>query len=186
MERRVLESAHLFFGSHNINTPAELHRVYEEYRNVIYNIKLRLFRTLLEEEEKRKGSAWKESFGMAERGELSALDGDPIIDMAMIWGLNRAGDTRGFNAVAKQVKWNWETCASMACSNLASPELLENIRSYCQPRPELRYVLRIIARNPSATKETITRIAEDSSLGFWSAVAKKRLEAGIAAAISLP
>ena len=186
IEKRVLESAYLFFKKQNINTPNELHKTYEENRCIISGTKKHLFKLLLREEEKYKGSKWRRSFDMAERGELRIPTGDSLIDIAMIWGLNRVGDTHGFNNMAKKVNWNWGTCASMACSNLASPDLLESIRSYCQPFPELRYVLRIIARNTNTTKETLTAIAEDSGLGFWSAVAKRRLKDGLNAAINLP
>ena len=175
-ERQVLESAHPLFRSQNISTPDELHRTYEVHRKVIHHTRIGLLKTLLREEEKRKGDRWKKLFDMAERGELSTPSGDPLIDIAAIWGLNHVGDARGLNSLAKKLKWNWGTCASMACSNLASPELLESIRSYCQPFPELGYVLRVIAENPNATEETLTKIAEDSSKGFWSAVARDKLE----------
>ena len=184
-QNRVFESACSFFKSQGINTPAELRGAYEGHRDAIYNTKKHLLQTLLREEEKRKGNKWRMLFDVAEKGELSTLSGDPIIDIATIWGLNYAGDKRRFNIVAEQAKWNWETCASVACSDLANPEILERIRSYAQPHPELGYILRIIARNPSSTKETITKIAEDSNLGFWSVVARKRLEDGLDAAVKM-
>jgi hypothetical protein len=185
MERRVLESAHQFFRNQNVNTPDELHRAYEANRSVIYNIKMHLLKTLLREEGKRKGNLWRKSFDMAERGELGTPSGDPLIDIAAIWGLNCAGDGRRFNVLAKKTSWNWGTCASMACSNLASPELLEGIRSYCQQSSELGYVLCLIAENPNATEETIAKIAGGSPRGFWSAVAEKRLEEKLAATVNL-
>ena len=176
MEHRVFESASDFFKSYNINTPEELHKVYQKHRKIIFNIKLNLFKILLDEEEKRKGSIWRRTFNLAEKGELNTPSGDPIIDIAMIWGLNRLGDKNRFNNITKQLNWNWGTCSSIACSNLASPELLENIRSYCQSFPELGYVLRLISENPNTNKETLSKIAEDPNFGFWSEVAKKRLE----------
>lgn len=175
-QSRVFESARPFFKSHGINTHTELHSAYEEHSDIIYNTKVHLLQILLKEEEKRKGDTWRKLFDAAEKGELSTLSGDPIIDIATIWGLSHAKNEKEFNIVAKQAKWNWEICASIACSGLADPKLLEGIRSYAQPHQELGYVLRIIARNPNATKDTITKIADDSNLGFWSIVAKKRLD----------
>ncbi len=100
------------------------------------------------------------------------------MDIAMIWGLNHVGDKNSFNNVANQLNWNWGTCASIACSRLASPEMLERIRSHCQPFVELGYVLWLISENPNATKETITSIAKDLPLGFWSVAAKRSLSDG--------
>ncbi len=139
--------------------------------------------TLLREEEKRKANSWRKLFDAAEKGELTTLSDDPLIRIATIWGLHHARDKKQFNAVAKQAVWDWEVYASIACSDLASPEILEGIRSYCQPVPEQGYILRIIGRNPNASDETITKIAEDSSLGIYSIVAKKRLADGLDAAI---
>jgi predicted nucleotidyltransferase len=160
-QNRVFESAYPFFKSQGINTHTELRRAYEGHRDIIYSTKAHLLQTLLGEEAKRKGDTWKRLFDAAEKGELSRLTGDPVIDIAAIWGLNYAGDKRGFNTVSEQAKWNWEVCASIACSNLANPEILERIRSYARSRLELSYILRIIARNPNSTKETVTKIAED-------------------------
>lgn len=180
VEHRVFESAYQFFKSQGINTPEELHKAYEGYRNTIYETKEHTLKILLREEEKRKGKAWRKSFDMAEKGELSTPTGDSLIDIAMIWGLNHVGDKNSFNKVANQLNWNWGTCASIACSRLASPEMLERIRSHCQPFSELGYVLWLISENPNATKETITSIAKDLPLGFWSVTAKRRLEDSVA------
>lgn len=182
-QERVLASSPAFFSAYGANTPSELRGVHETHRKVIYDTKMHLWQTLILEEEKRKGSTWRKLFDAAGKGELSSLTEDPLINVATVWGLHYAGDKRQFNVVAKQAKWDWEVYASIACSNLASPEVLEGIRSYCQPVPEQGYILRIIGRNPNASKETITKIAEDNSLGIYSIVAKKRLEEGLDAAI---
>ena len=180
---RVLGSSPSFFKCHGASTSSELRGVYEKHRKAIYDTKMHLWQVLLLEEEKRKGTTWKKLFDAAGKGELSSLTEDPLINVATVWGLHYAGDKKRFNVVAKQAKWDWEVYASIACSNLASPEVLEGIRSYCQPVPEQGYILRIIGRNPNASKETITKIAEDNSLGIYSIVAKKRLEEGLDACI---
>lgn len=182
-QERVLASSPAFFSAYGANTPSELRGVHEMHRKVIYGTKMHLWQTLLLEEEKQKGSTWRKLFDAAEKGELSTLSEDPLINVATVWGLHHTGNKKQFNVVAKQAKWDWEVYASIACSNLASPEVLEGIRSYCQPVPEQGYILRIIGRNPNAREETITKIAEDNSLGIYSIVAKKRIEEGLDAAI---
>lgn len=120
--------------------------------------------------------------GSPSRNEMSTYSDIDILFVETVPSII-AGNKKQFNVVAKQAKWDWEVYASIACSNLASPEILESIRSYCQPVPEQGYILRIIGRNSNASKETITKIADDASLGIYSIVAKKRLDEGLDAAI---
>jgi hypothetical protein len=142
-----------------------------------------LWKILLREENKRKGGSWLKRFNDAESGKLTQQTDDPLINIAMVWGINSKKDKTKFNLLAKRSNTNWEVFASIACSELANSATLENIRDRCQSVPEQGYILRIIARNPNASTDTIRKIAEDDKIGIYSIVARKRMAEGLDSAI---
>jgi len=147
---------------------------------------------LLTHESNRKGSHWRVKLDEIVnpstpmfRRENIILDEDPLLQIASVWALHQIGDDEHFAHYARTYMdftqdLDWEVLASLSCSPLCPSDILHRIGADVAKQEGLGYILRIVGRNPSTSRETLVNIAEDTSLDDrYRKVAQLNIQKGL-------
>lgn len=133
------------------------------------------------------GKKWGENIDLAcqantpSKIRLAIPDEDTATRVALLWGTTASSDKKSFELLSKryQKTTEWGTLASIACSPLCSPQILEEVATGIAKERGYGYILRIIARNKNVNETTLKAIAEDTRLAErYTCIAKAALQNG--------
>jgi len=178
-----------YFQFEGAKNSDDILKLFNQHSEIVSWTKELMWKNILALETRIRGTKWRVSLDEIldiktpgfRRISLSETD-DELLQIASVWGSHYYGDQDIFSTIAKNYvsNSNWEVQASLACSNLTPPEVLHEIGSERAKEEGLGYILRIIGRNPSTSKETLISIVEDSSLeDRYRKVARLNLEKGL-------
>jgi predicted nucleotidyltransferase len=188
-KNRLWNSSKDYFKSQGINNSNDISILFDKHSKIVRWTKDLMWKHIIAKETKDRGIKWR--IALDEIQDLKTPDfrrlylsksEDKLLQIASVWGAHYLGNKNLFSNIAKDYvnNFNWEVQASLACSPLTPPDVLDQISSKSIKEIGLGYILRIIGRNSSTSKETLIKIANNKSLDDrYRKVAKLNLEKGL-------
>jgi len=159
---------------HSIGYPdSETIRSYfEEYRGRIENLSKLVWNGTINKAGLLRGRTWEEQFRSAYSPETKEEirkkipSDDPLLSTALIWGASESGQRELFGYLSNKHKEskNWAVIGSIVCSPSCDKKTLHHFGTGQLKEKGYGYLLRVVARNKSVSKETLKSIAEDPRL----------------------
>ena len=158
---------------YNITSYKDLIQEFNKQASNLKHIKDKIWDILIEECSRDFNNKWKNDFKLAynpntsesKREKLISYE-DTLIKTALIWGASNSNQSRLLEKIIQENKDNnsWEVQASISTSPYCSAEHLDYLTNGIAKEKGYGYILRIIARNPNVTIETLKNIAYDNKL----------------------
>ena len=170
---------------------AKSKELFESSRKSIDLVANKVWTETMKKAELIYGQDWAESFRRAHSSRTSYDDrnsipyDDPLMAVALIWGASESNQKQLFDYLADKYKSarDWSIIGSLVCSPLCSPEVLHHFGTGQLKEKGYGYLLRVVARNPNVTRDTLEAIASDGKLEKrYTEIASAALKEGNVAA----
>lgn len=176
-----------FFKEDSFSDENSLKSYLEKHIQNVAELKKRVWDLFISNLYSSKGTDWTEKFKNFLEGKITKSDidlvedSDELLQMAIIWNLNREKDQALFDETFERYSDSnkWTILASLCCHNQCQDNVLNKVVSKsCEKGYE--YILRVISRNKNVSKETLKRIIDHPTLEYrYKIVAKIAYEKGV-------